>query len=327
MKAAKPLLLLVHAAVFALAAPRSGADEKPVVEAGQPQRLGPGDHERKLTIDGRARSYLVHVPPGYDPQRAMPVVLILHGAMTNGLITVAFTGMNAKADTAGFIAVYPNGTGKREPFLFWNAGGLPPGVAPRLPDDVAFIRAALDDLATVVHVDPLRIHATGISNGAMMCYKLAAELADRIASIAPVAGTMIFPDPKPARPVAVLHFHGTDDKLVPFAGQKMRGPRGAGMQSVEETVHAWCAIDGCPTEPIVTAEPDTAADGTTVTRKTYGPGKDGTEVVLYEITGGGHTWPGQKTPVGFLGRTTLDISANDLIWEFFQKHPFRSDGK
>ena len=293
--------------------------------ADAPAPLGPGDHERKLTVDGRVRSYLVHVPPGYDPQRATPVVLILHGAMTNGRITVAYTGLNAKADQAGFIAVYPNGTGKREPFLVWNAGGLPPGLTPEMPDDVAFLRAALDDLATVVHVDPLRIHATGISNGAMMSYKLAAELADRIASIAPVAGTMIFPDPKPTRPVAVLHFHGSEDKLVPFTGQKVRGPLGLGMQSVEETVRAWCAVDGCPAEPVVKAEPDSAADGTTVTRKTYGPGKEGTEVVLYEITGGGHTWPGQKTPVEFLGKTTLDISANDLMWDFFQKYPLRPE--
>ncbi len=67
--------------------------------------------------------------------------------------------------------------------------------------------------------------------------------------------------------------------------------------------------------------PDEADDGTTVVRKRYGPGKDNAEVVLYIIEGGGHTWPGKKSPVAFLGKSTFDISANDLIWEFFQKHP------
>jgi polyhydroxybutyrate depolymerase len=58
-----------------------------------------------------------------------------------------------------------------------------------------------------------------------------------------------------------------------------------------------------------------------VTRKTWGGGKDGSEVVLIEIEGGGHTWPGKEPIVKMLGPSTMDISANDLMWEFFQKHP------
>lgn len=69
--------------------------------------------------------------------------------------------------------------------------------------------------------------------------------------------------------------------------------------------------------------PDTAKDGTTITRKTYGSGKDGAEVVLVVIEGGGYTWPGQEPRVRFLGRSTKSISANDLMWEFFQKHPMK----
>ena len=65
---------------------------------------------------------------------------------------------------------------------------------------------------------------------------------------------------------------------------------------------------------------DTDDNGTKVTKKCYGPGKDGAEVVLIEIEGGGHTWPGLKAPTGLLGNSTLDVSANDLMWEFFQKH-------
>jgi polyhydroxybutyrate depolymerase len=161
------------------------------------------------------------------------------------------------------------------------------------------------------------VFATGLSNGGMMCYRLAAELSDRIAAIAPVAGTMALVETHPARPVPVMHFHGTEDKIAPAEGSG----KGRVFRSVEENIQIWCRVNGCPTTPQVTALDDRVQDGTTVACKVYGPGKDGAEVVLYEIIGGGHTWPGQPPPVKFLGRSTFDISANDLMWEFFQKHP------
>lgn len=290
-------------------------------EASPPSLLPPGDHTRALTVAGRNRSFLVHVPPEVSASRPMPVVLVLHGAGTNARMTVAFTGLNAKADASGFAAVYPNGTGVGDLLLTWNAGGLPESWTTGKPDDVAFIRALLDELPRLLPVDPRRVFATGLSNGGMMCYRLAAELSDRIAAIAPVAGTMTVPDPHPTRPVSVLHFHGTEDRLVPFGGSASRGLRGIRLASVDDSIQAWRRINGCPDLPVVSEEPDRAADGTRVRRKTYSPGKDGTEVVLIEIEGGGHTWPGQKPPVGFLGRSTLDVSANDLLWEFFCKHP------
>ncbi len=312
--------MLAAGLTFPIAA---GADSKPAPEASALRPLTPGDHVRKLTVGNFGRNYLVHVPSQYDPKKPTAVVLVLHGAGTNGRLTVPFTGMSEKSDQAGFIAVYPNGTGAADLFLTWNAGGLPASMTQGKPDDVAFIRSLLADLKTVVNVDPKHLHVTGMSNGGMMCYKLAAELSDIIASIAPVAGTMTMDDPRPTRPVPVLHFHGTADNLVPFGGPGDRSPRGMGFKSVEQTIRAWCNIDRCPETPQVENLPDKFADDTTVIRKTYGPGKNGTEVILVEITGGGHTWPGQAPLVGFIGRSTQDISANDLIWDFFQKHALK----
>ncbi len=288
---------------------------------GQP--LGPGDHHRTLSIDGRERSYLVHIPPQYDPEKPTPVVLAFHGAGTNAVVMATSSGLSAKADQEGFIVVYPNGTGKGRLLLVWNSGGFRGPNAARRPDDVKFVKAILDDLATVVHMDPHRIYATGISNGAMMCYRLAAELSDRIAAIAPVSGTTSLDKCRPKRPVAVIHFHGTADELVPFTGADPIKARFFDFKSVEETIRTWVIIDGCPRRPKVTRLPDIADDGTTVTKTVYGPGKEGTEVILYTIEGGGHTWPGRKWPLPWLGKTTRDISANDLIWEFFQKHPMK----
>jgi polyhydroxybutyrate depolymerase len=281
--------------------------------------LAPGDHVRSLTIGNLARSYAVHVPPTYDPGRPTPVVLALHAAAMNGASMARFCGLNETADRAGFVVVYPNGTGSTPFFLYWDAGG----VRGRPSDDVGFVAKLLDDLATVVHVDPRRVYATGMSNGAMMCYRLAAELSDRIAAIAPVAGTMAIETFRPRRPVPVLHFHGTKDGLVLFGGPDERIPENLKFLSVDASIRAWAEADGCPETPAVFEVPDLVEDGTRVLRKSYGPGRGGAEVILYIIEGGGHTWPGREPRIPYLGRSTRDIAANDLIWEFFQKHALK----
>ena len=280
--------------------------------------LKPGDHTRNLKVDGRDRSYLVHIPKKYDGKTPMPIVLALHGAAMNGPMMSVFCGLNKKADDAGFIVVYPNGGTGMGIFLTWNAGGR---AGKDRVDDVAYIRAALDDLGSVVKVDPKRVYATGMSNGGMMCYLLAAELSDRIAAVAPVAGTMVIEKANPKRPVPLIHFHGTADTLVKFDGPGKGTPKFIHFKSVEDSIQTWVKIDGCDEKPEIVSLPDKAKDGTAIERKTYGHGKDGAEVVLVVIKGGGHTWPGQEPPVDFIGKSTKNITANDLIWEFFKKHP------
>ncbi|HJT76580.1 MAG TPA: PHB depolymerase family esterase [Gemmataceae bacterium] len=275
---------------------------------------------RSLTMDGRKRTYYVHMSRGHDQKVPAPVVLALHGATMNGPMMAWFTGLNRKADEAGFVVVYPNGTGESSSFT-WNGGNCCGPAVRDGVDDVAFLRALLDDLANVVAVDAKRVYATGMSNGAVMAYRLAAELSDRIAAIAPVAGPMGTETCAPTRAVSVLHFHGTDDEFAPFQGGV--GPRSlfrTNFNSVEHTVRAWVRANGCAQEPVTEELPDKAHDGTKVTRTTYGGGRDGAEVVLVTIKGGGHTWPGRASPAKVLGKATMNVSANDLIWEFFQRH-------
>ena len=284
--------------------------------------LGAGDFERCVEVGDAARSYLVHVPPSYDSRKPTPVVLNFHGAWTDAAIQVRFSGLNVKADQAGFVVVYPNGTGSGR-MRFWNSGMIRFRTENSRIDDVAFAAKLLDDLGRVLTIDPHRVYATGMSNGGMMCYRLAAELSDRIAAIAPVGGTMSIDRAAPKRPVPVLHFHGTADTMVPFNGPEDKVQKFLNFQSVDASIRTWVKLDGCPEEPQVRRLPDLAHDGTTVVRKTYGPGREQSEVVLIVIENGGHTWPGQEPAVKFLGKSTKQISANDLIWEFFQKHPMR----
>ena len=291
--------------------------------AGEPAALRPGDHSRSLEVDGGNRAYLVHVPPQYDPAAPMPVVLAFHGGGANAGNMVAFSGLNEKADQAGFIVVYPEGSGRLPRMLTFNAGNCCGKAAESKIDDVAFTRLVLDDLERIANVDRRRVFATGMSNGAMMSYRLAAELSDRIAAIAPVAGPMGTKDCRPGRAVSVMHFHGDTDECAPFKGGRGRGPSGTDFYSVQHSIDAWVAANGCRPTPQTTRLPDRADDGTTVKEVRYASGRDGAEVVLVVIEGGGHTWPGREPRMRALGASTRDISANDMMWEFFQQHPMK----
>jgi polyhydroxybutyrate depolymerase len=290
-------------------------------QQGVPARK-PGDHDFSIRIGGLERYYSVHVPPSYDPNRLTPVILNFHGGGGNPKSQRTITTMDQASDRFGFLAVYPQGTGAKFKLInpqgyTWNAGTCCGWAMKNGIDDVGYVRAMLDDLAGQFNIDKKRVYATGISNGAMMCYRLACELSDRIAAIAPVAGPIGVTGCKPSRPVSVMHFHGIADQFAPFAGGK--GPRslpGEFFESVEKTIGFWLKQDNINGQPRIVRRGK-------ATGSYYGPGADGSEVVLWAIAEGGHTWPGGK--FGFLGKRILgelntDISANDLMWEFFQRH-------
>lgn len=285
--------------------------------------LGPGDHSRTVHVDGHERSYLVHVPPHATPDTPLPVVLAFHGGGANARTMVEFSGLSEKADQAGFIVVYPEGSGRLERMRTFNAGNCCGQAAAGNVDDIAFVRHVLDDLQGVANVDRRRVFATGMSNGAMMAYRVAAEMSDRIAAIAPVGGPMGTRECRPARAVSVMHFHGDADEFAPFAGGKGRGPSGTDFYSVDHSIGAWVDANGCRKTPLVTQLPDREQDGTTVRQVRYASGRDGAEVVLVVVEGGGHTWPGREPRMRSLGVSTRDISANDMMWEFFRRHPMK----
>jgi polyhydroxybutyrate depolymerase len=289
-------------------------------------KLTAGDHTRTLRVGELERRYRAYIPKKYDASKATPVIVVFHGGGGNPESMIRLTGMNAKADEAGFLVVYPFGTGKLAKTLLTFNGGECCGYAmDNKVDDVGFTRELLDDLAKVANIDADRVFATGLSNGGIMAHYLASELSDRIAAIAPVGGPLMMEAPRNKRAVSVMHFHGTADAFAPFQGGFGKGFLGRNgitkFRSVDHTIQNWVKANGCTTEPEIEPLPDNASDAMKVTRKTWGGGKAGSEVALIEIEGGGHTWPGKKPIVSLLGESTMDISANDLMWEFFQKHP------
>jgi polyhydroxybutyrate depolymerase len=281
------------------------------------QDLQPGDHERTLTVDGRKRSYILHVPEQRVEGEALPLVVVLHGGGGNGRNAMTTTGMAAKADEAGFVAAFPNGSGMlNNRLLTWNAGRCCAYAMRNQVDDVAFVRALIQDARDAIPIDERRIYATGASNGAMMTYRLACELSDQIAAVAPVSGYLAFDGCAPGRPMPVMIFHGTADEYVPYDGgtpKKQPNVHAGPVSSVADAVSFWVQHNACSTTP------ERHEEGSIV-REVYGGGLEGSEVVLYTINGGGHAWPGGQKGREQGDEPTQEISATELMWEFFQRH-------
>jgi polyhydroxybutyrate depolymerase len=260
-----------------------------------------GDTTWTLTSGGLPRVANVHVPPGYDPTRGMAVVFNFHGFTSDAVQEALLTAMSPAADAAGYIVIYPYGTGAP---LSWNAGACCGTATATNVDDIGFVKDLLAMTEQKLCVDPARVYATGMSNGGFLSHRIGCELSDTFAAIAPVAGVEGMPSCSPSRPVPVMEFHGTADPLVPYDGSTALG-----FPSVPDTFTGWAQRDGCVGSPAQTyAHGDASC-------MTY----TGCDVTLCTIDGGGHTWPG-GLPVPTLGATSTDISATDAMWTFFSAH-------
>ncbi len=278
--------------------------------------------DQAIDVGGIRRTYVLHVPPAL-PSTAVPLVFILHGGGGTGRQIERATRFSDIADRAGFIAVYPDGIGRS-----WNDGRGDPHITAQREriDDVAFIAALIGALSQRYRVDSRRVYVTGISNGGFMSQLLAARLSSRIVAIAPVAagmGPTVAASLRPDQPVSVLVINGTADPLVPYGGGPVARNRGTTIPT-EEIIMKWAAANRCAAAPASTYLPDVdATDRSRIKVTTYAGCAQRTEVVLYTIEGGGHTWPGgtQYLPARLIGPVNRDIDATDVIWKFFANHP------
>lgn len=271
-----------------------------------------------LSVDGRDRSYLLHLPPAHDGKSKLPLVIALHGGGGNADNAARMTGLSEKADAEGFAVVYPNGTGRSEDkLLTWNAGNCCGRALDEGVDDVAFIRTIIDTLAAQVPLDPKRTYATGMSNGGMMTYRLGCALADRIAAIGPVAGALNTKPCDPSVPISIAIIHGMDDQHVLYAGgapKKNVDTHPRVDASVADATSFFVARNGCRNTPAKTVRGRLSQD-------VYTGCQQGTEVRVYSIQGEGHTWPGGQRGSPWGDEPTRDVSATDLLWDFFKTHP------
>lgn len=280
------------------------------------------DEVRTLQVGGVARSYVLHLPPA-TAKAPHPLLLLLHGGGGRGQGMLRLTGIEAAADQAGFVMAMPDGIDRH-----WNDGR---STIKNKQDDIAFIAALIDRIELDYPIDRSRVAAAGISNGAIFAERIGCDLADRVGTVVAVAGTLArdyAPHCRPARPISVLQFDGTDDPIVPYAGGKVAdfGGHGEGGEvlSVGETAMFWSRNNGC--SDLSSAKPLPAhalLDPTRVTLRTGEGCRDGSALWVYSIQGGGHAWPGglQYLPRLIIGRTTRQIDASDIILSFVLEHP------
>ena len=270
------------------------------------------DKQATITIGGVDRHYLLHVPDSL--KGPAPLVMVFHGGGGHARNMPKFTHFDGLADQQGFVVAYPDSFNRS-----WNdTRGLSPA------DDVGFVRALIDELQRTAGIDPKRVYATGISNGGFFSQRLACDLTDKVAAVASVAATMpetLVPVCKPSRPISVMFMNGTKDPLVKFQGGPVLRDRGVAI-SLAAASKFWRDLDQTSPNAVTQDLPDRADDGTTIHREEFNGGKQGTQVVVYAIIGGGHTWPGgtQYLPRIVIGKVTRNLDATQEIWKFFQKH-------
>lgn len=278
---------------------------------------------RTLTVQGVPRTYVLHVPAHLPRNRSAALILAFHGGGGDGAGMERLTGFSALADRAGFAVAYPDGLD-----WDWNDGrALAPGSQRHAgARDVEFVAALIDTLTAELRPDPRRVFATGFSNGATFTQHAAARLGGRLAAIAAVAGGMAEPVTEAdstGDPVSVLLVHGTADPVVPFGGGAVRGGRLGRELGAAAAARIWGVRDGIRATAATGELPDMdRGDGCRVRWQRWSGGRRGTEVWLYVLAGGGHTWPGgpQYLPRRYVGDVCRDFDATFAIWDFFSRH-------
>ncbi|WP_156935276.1 alpha/beta hydrolase family esterase [Pseudonocardia spinosispora] len=262
----------------------------------------PANRTVTLATPSGPRTAIVHHPAGRP--RNLPLVVVIHGAYGSAEQTKASFGWDSLADREGFVVAYPNGMNH-----FWNAGYCCGAPHTKNIDDVAFLHQLRDRLIAQDGVDPKRVYAVGMSNGAMMTYAWACARPSDLAGIGPVAGALVAQcDPAPA--ITVVAIHGTADRNVPINGGV--GPRSVShydYPSLASTLSPFVAADGCNPMPVNTDRPP-------VRFSTWTCAGD-RNVLLAVVNGMGHDWPGSRpadTVKRVLRQAPGPLDATTFLW-------------
>jgi polyhydroxybutyrate depolymerase len=282
------------------------------------------DKEYSIQFEGRTRTYIVHIPQNFK-EGLIPLLFCLHGGggTAKGMISLTYGRFNELSDSEGFIVVYPNAVEKN-----WNDGRTDKEAKSTKENinDVGFILAIIDELSKKYNIDKTKIFSCGISNGGFMSCRLACDKSDVFSGVGILSATMgvdYYPKCNPSKPLKVIIFNGTEDPLVPYNGgnievfNKNRGK----CISTDSLVDFWIKMNKCDNGPSIITVPDLdPSDGTTVEKFTYPGCMNNSSLILFKITGGGHSWPGGKQYLGkkIIGNTCKDINACDEMWKFFK---------
>ncbi len=262
-----------------------------------------------VEVGGVERSYILRAPSATDGRTKLPMVILLHGANDSAAYAEEAYHFVEKGEEKGFILVLPDALGE---FHAWHGFDADRPESPN--NDLAFLNLILATVPKAYAVDADRVYVCGHSSGAMMAYRLAAERPDAIAAAGIVAGTVgdtrddpprAIPTPK--GPMPLIIFHGKLDPTLPYDG--------GGIASVAESVAFWGKVNRCAEKPSRDVEVVPHV------REEVWESPVGAEIDLYTVEDGNHMWPGGKVMPGKDQEPVQEISATDLMWAFFAKHP------
>lgn len=285
------------------------------------QQIKNNSSSRKtIMINNVARSYYIFLPPNYNPQKSYPLLFVFHGGLRNAQSVLKTTRFRDYQDKYDFILIAPNGSGRfnKETFLTWNAGHCAGYAFSCKVNDPDFINSIIEQTANSYNIDRKRIYLTGMSNGAMLCYKITNVLSDKIAGIAPVSGAMNYKNLTHKKPIPVIIFHGTDDKRVLYNGgiplhfleEKTRVD-----EPISYAVNFWVKNNKCDAKPITTKKGNIVIDK-------YTNCENNANVILYTIMGGEHSWPGGRKDWLMGDKPSMEINASKIILDGFIKNNF-----
>ena len=287
-----------------------------------------------IAVAGQRRDYILVRPDASRPD-PRPIVVILHGhlgtaanALGSGISPSPLSAWRDLADREGLLLVALQGLRGSDGHTGWNDCRQDAAGNPR-SDDVAFASAVVQGLVDAGQADRRRIYVMGMSNGAMMSYRLAAEMKPAPAAIAAVSGTMAAHSQcgRPAQPVSVLLIAGTDDPLVPYAGGEVGFGKSKGrglVMGAAATRDYWLQVDGIrDAKPASYGFPHLGGDATRATKQTYGS-EAGPQVEFVSVQHGGHVEPSKRFHYGplysrLVGIQNRDFESAEEAWRFFSE--------
>lgn len=270
-----------------------------------------------IFVDENWRTFLTHVPThNVENTSSLSLVLCLHGGFGNAYNIETSTQFSIKADTAKqpFVVVYPEGINSPLGIRTWNAGYCCGYSTNKNIDDVKFISELIDTIVNRYRIDPKRVYVTGLSNGGMMSFRLAAELTSKISAIAPVAASMTFDESwNPFRPISIIQFHSFLDDNIPYYGGIGEGVSSHYNPPIDSVLNQWSILNGCSNEN------DTVYnEQNEYLFKTWTNCKNKSDIYHYVTYDGGHSWPGSDGG-------SSKVNATNIIWNFFLDHPTDSN--
>jgi len=278
-----------------------------------------------ITYNIANRTYLLHVPPDYNPTTPLPLVVVLHGAFSTGKQTEMETGFSDLADRERFLVAYPEGIGIFGLLQHWNAGHCCGKAADAQVDDISFIAEVINSVQQKLAVDSARIYMAGMSNGGMLTYRFAAEQTGTLAAAAVVSGAIgssldnepgAWQMPQPVNALPIVIYHGLNDQTIPAAvGGEPRKRGGRQFLPATAALDLWRKANGCDLSP----EAKSTHNGFDM-QLTWASCFNGSSLEYHLLSEWGHQWPAPW----FTNRLDMDhplrgFDATRQIWTFFSK--------